>query len=220
MVEVPDYFKHFAAFHAYEAIYRTVENEVQILLEIRSFADERELLFTIINSQPVQVSSVHELVYSRPELLSLSIPHSVRLLWDGTVKKAEIVEVFSQSHHPDYPQVASLQLRLNIEGKTYETAICDTLQDAIEELHEMTSTEAQWWLYTCYSCRFSGHARNYSVGDREYWCYRDFPEAYDEIKSKGKYASSARRFAGDYFVDAFHMCSAWQPIVFETDPHA
>jgi hypothetical protein len=219
MVEVPDYFKNFAAFHVYEAIYHTVEKVEQILLEVRSFANEETSLFTIINDQPVRVGSVHELVYSRPELISLSISHVVRLLWNDEMKKAEIVEIFSHSQDPGHPQVASLQLRLNIEGKTYETTICDTLQDAIEELHEMTRAEAQWLLYACYSCRYSGYARDYSVSDREYWCYRDVPDAYEEIKSKGKYASSAARFAGNYFVDAFHMCSAWQPVILISDQH-
>jgi hypothetical protein len=93
------------------------------------------------------------------------------------------------------------------------------LQDAIWELQEQTEKLASWWFRTCYHCRYSGQARSYALSDREYWCYRDVPEAYEEIRSRGKYASSAARFAGDYFVDAFHMCSAWQPVVFMTDPH-
>ncbi len=212
MVEVPDYFKNFAAFHAYEAIYRTAEKEEQILLEVRNFADEKELLFTVIDNQPIRVGSIHELVYSRPELISLSIPHMIRLLWKGEIKKAELIEIFSRSQNTAYPPIASLQLRLNMEGKTYETTICDTLQDAIEELHEMTRAEALWRLHACYSCRFSGHARDYIVSDREYWCYRDVPEVVAEIQAKGRNKSGKGRFDGDYFVDAFHVCAAWQPL--------
>jgi hypothetical protein len=85
------------------------------------------------------------------------------------------------------------------------------LTDAYVELQEITELVARWWLCTCFDCKYSGHARDYCLSDREYWCYRDVPDAYAEIAAKGKYASQEARFAGDYFVDAFHTCAAWQP---------
>jgi hypothetical protein len=202
--------KNFTAFSIYEATYRTEQGEDTILLEFRTMPNEQQVLFTVIDNKQIRADSIHELVYSLPSLVSLGIPHSVRLLWNGNIKLAKLIETFRPSQDIEYPSFASLQLRLVVDNKTYETALCNTLQDAIWELQEMTEAEAAWWLRTCYHCQYSGQARDYALSDREFWCYRDVPDAFAEIQAKGKYASREARQAGRYFVNAFHACAAWR----------
>lgn len=211
MREFPSYANNFASFRVYEAIYRTAQKEEEILLEFRGSANEEELVFTVIDNRPIRVGSIHELVHMLPELVSLSIDHSVRLVWNGEIKKVKLTEIFSHSQDPNHPQVASMQLRLVVDGKSYETTVCDTLTDAIWELRELTEKVAEWDLYACFNCEYAGHAQEYSNSDREFWCYRDVPEAIAGIHAGVKYANQKARFAGRYFVDAFHTCAAWQP---------
>ena len=211
MQELPDYITGFTNFRIHEAIYQTKDKKETILLEFRLTVLEEDILFTVIDGKQIRVETIHHLVQALPALVSLSIPHSIRLLWNGVIKQGELVEIFSPSQDPKHPLIASLQLRLTLDDQTYETTICDNLQDAVQELEEMTEAEAQWWLCTCYHCHYSDHNRLYSLSDREYACYRDVPEALAEIRAKGKIASPEARRAGKYFVDAFHTCAAWKP---------
>jgi hypothetical protein len=142
----------------------------------------------------------------------LSIPHTIHMLWNGEVKQAEVTEIFRPRPNVGHSLFAALQLRLVIEGRKYETSLCNTLQDAVWELQEITEAKADWWLRTCYHCQYAGQARDYATSDREYWCYRDVPDAFAEIQAKGKYASREALYAGSYFVNAFHVCAAWRPI--------
>ncbi len=213
MEKLPEYAINFVSSHVQEAVYRTEHEEQIVLLESRQSPTEEEILFTIINGQEFRASSIHELVYALPSLVSLSLSHSVRLLWNGFIKKAVLVEIFTPSH-TQRPPLADLQLRLIIDDKSFQTTACDTLQDAVWELHELIGDEVKWWLYTCYSCQYSGYARDYLVSDRQYWCYRDVPEAVSEIQAIGRAHRLRARWSGAYFVDAFHTCAAWRPLAF------
>lgn len=210
MREQSDYKRNFASFHVQEAIYRTEHKQEEILVETRMTALEDQLFFTIVNNQQIRASSIHKLVHLLPSLLSLDIKHSIRLLWNDEKRRAEIEEIFRPRQTSQNSLLASSQLRLTVDNKTYETTICDTLMDAIWDLQEIIQSKAEIWLYTCFHCQYNGHAMNYLVGDREYWCYRAVPEAFAEIRAKRKAASQSARFAGKYFVNAFHTCAAWQ----------
>jgi hypothetical protein len=213
MKEIPVAFTaKFADFRVHTATYRTQQGETTILLEIRMMANEEHLLFTMVGDQEIRVGSIYELLHTLPSLVSLSIPHEVHLLWNGEIKQAELTEIFRPRPSVGYPLFAALQLRLAIEDRNYETSLCNTLQDAVWELQEITKAQADWWLRTCYHCQYAGQARDYATSDREYWCYRDVPDAFAEIQVKGKYASQEALFAGNYFVNAFHTCAAWRPI--------
>jgi hypothetical protein len=219
MEKLPENAAHFVSSHIQEAVYKTEYEEQIILLESRQFPTEEELLFTIVNDQEFRVPSIHELVYALPSLMSLSLSHSIRLFWNGVIKKATFIEIFTPSR-TQRPPLADLQIKLAIDDKSFQTTICDTLQDAIWELHDLTRTEAEWRLYTCYHCQYSGQARDYLVGDRQYWCYRDVPDAIAEIKARGKPIRSETRWAGAYYVDAFHTCAAWRPLVLSSEQQA
>jgi hypothetical protein len=213
MKEIPiDSMTKFADFRVYTAAYQTEQGETTILLEFRTTANEEHLLFTMVGDQEIRAGSIHELVYTLPSLVSLSISHTVHMLWNGEVKQAELTEIFRPRPNVGHSLFAALQLRLVIEGRNYETSLCNTLQDAVWELQEITEAEADWWLRTCYHCQYAGQARDYATSDREYWCYRDVPDAFAEIQAKGKYASREALYAGSYFVNAFHVCAAWRPI--------
>lgn len=216
MREFPSYWRSFADFGVTEAVYRTSEKEEEILLEFRGSANEEEMLFTIIDGRPIRVGSIHQLVSSLPELVSLTIEHSIRVVWEGQVKRAQLTEIFTHSQANDSVQPpnvrpASLQLRLVVDGKTYETTVSDSFSDLVQELKELTEGEGKWRLRTCRDCRYAGQPHLYSASEREYWCYRDVPEAIADLEVNVKFANMKARFEGRYFVRAFHTCAAWQP---------
>ena len=79
------------------------------------------------------------------------------------------------------------------------------------ELDDIIDDVAVWHLKTCHGCKFSRPAFLWPVSDRdELRCYRDAPDALAELRSQGKFASSEALHAGEYFVNAFHRCSAWE----------
>jgi hypothetical protein len=213
MEKFPEHAKNFVSAHVQDAVYKTEHEQQNILLEFRKFPSESELVFTIVNEQDFRVASIHELVYALPSLVSLSLSHSIRLFWNGASKNATLIELFMPSY-THRPTSADLQLRLILEDESYQTTACDTLQDAIWELQEQTKLEAEWRLCTCFHCLYSGYARDYAVSDREYWCYRDVPEAVTEIQTNGKVVRNDTRWAGAYFMDAFHTCAFWRPLAF------
>jgi hypothetical protein len=211
MQSSPDYLRSFADFHVCEATCRVDQREEVILLESRTTAWEEEFLFAVIDGKPFHVHSIHELVHTVPSLVSLSVQHDIRVLWNGVIKKAKLVETFRPKWSVDHPPIASVELTLVVDNNTYQTTPSDSFTEAYIELHELTPEELDWKVCTCYDCKYSGQARDYSNNDREYWCYRDVPDAFAEIQAKGKYASQQARFAGMYYAKTFHTCMAWQP---------
>jgi len=212
MEKLPEYAINFVSTRVHEAVYKTEHEEQTILLEFRQFLSENELVYTIVKEREFRVTSMHELVYALPSLVSLSLSHSIRLFWNGVIKKATLIEVFMPSR-TQQPPLANLQVKLILDDKSFQTTSCNTLQDAIWELQELTNTEAEWRLCTCYHCQYSGYARDYANSDREYWCYRDVPDAVTEIQTSGKVIRHETRWAGAYFMDAFHTCAFWRPLV-------
>ena len=212
---LPIYANKFTQFRVLKAICQTHKQEEEIVLEFRSSADEKEKLFTIVDGKAFHVDSIYTIINSLPDLIAIRVPHQIRILWGGNSVEAEVIEVFLPSTDPDHIYYDTLQLILKIEDKVFNTEPCDTLTDAISELHEVTEEVGEggdWRLCTCFNCEFAGYARKYSNSDREYWCYRDVEEdQWKEIKSKRKFANPEAKFAGKYFVDAFHFCAAWTP---------
>ena len=119
MEKLPEYAFHFVSSRVQEAVYKTEHEEHIILLEYRQSPTEEELLFTVVNEQEFRVPSIHELVYALPSLVSLSLPHAIRLVWDGTVKKATLIEIFTPSHS-QHPSLADLQVRLIVDDKSFQ----------------------------------------------------------------------------------------------------
>ena len=201
----------FVSTRVYTAVCQRNGKEELILIESRQSELEKTLVFTVVDGKQIRIGSMLELVQSLPLLESLSMRHIIRVLWNNEFRDAELVETLVPSRVADDTSLPSLKLALVLEGKTYETTLCDVLTDAYIEMHEMTEDVAAWRWCTCFCCRYARHARFYSNSDRQYWCYRDVPDALAEIEAKGKSASSESRFAGNYYVDAFHTCAAWQP---------
>ncbi len=184
---LPGHFVHFVSTRVLEALCKTQKGEQALLIEVRQSADEKETYFTVADGQEVRAPSIHHLVQLLPDLVSLTLPHAVSLLWNGTVKNATLIEILRRSSAQPYP-LADVTVRLSIEGELFETTPCDALQDAIWELHELS--DSQWRLRTCYHCILAGLARDYLNTDRWYWCYRDVPDAIEEILTKGRPESS------------------------------
>lgn len=148
--------------------------------------------------------------YIALKCLSLSIPHTLYVLWNSVPKAAELVETFVPA--PASPSFVNVKLSLVVDGNVYETEACDTLTDAIWELDEAIGEEIEWLLQTCYDCLYSRPAFLTPVSDRDHMrCYRDVPEAFAEVRRQGKNASAEALHSGHYFVNVFHTCAAWQP---------
>ena len=209
-VSIPDPIQSFSSFNKFWAIHHTERGEQTLLWESRTTTDEKRTLYTILNGQEVHVNSINEFLLTHSKCLSLSIPHDVQVLWNGKSQSAKLTETFSlQSESIS----VVINLCLVIDNSRYETEECDTLTDAIWELEERIGGGIKWWMQTCYHCLYSRPAFLVPVSDRdEMRCYRDVPDAFEEVKRQGKFASISALQAGHYFVDAFHSCAAWRPL--------
>lgn len=210
MKELPEYASQFTNFELYEAVCSIEGKEKRTMLEIRVNAIEEKTMLTMVNEQLYRANSIHQLVHMIPCLEYIEIIHPIYLLWSNEDKLASLIERYEPCQPTNNEQLSLSRIILIVDDKKYKTDTCDTIMDAIWELQEFIKPDAQIWLKTCYHCQFSGNAMDYLVGDRDYWCYRDVPEALDEIRAKRKGASRLARFSGKYFVNAFHTCSAWQ----------
>lgn len=202
--------QRFISVHTYYARYRTQQSEQIILLETRTKSDRSRQIFTIINDEQVRATSIQALLLMRPDCKSLSISHEVSVVWDNSIKNATLIEIFSISQ--SLGQV-SVSLVLEIDGISYSTSECVSFTEAVDELREITGHDKVWRLQTCFDCRFSRPAFLDPTDDREELrCYRDAPEAFEDVQARSKFASQEALSAGDYFVDAFHKCAGWQSI--------
>jgi len=210
MFELPIYARNFVAATAFEVTCSTEQGDETLLVESRRRLDGGMLLFTVIGGQQVQAHSLHELLLASHRCVALTIPHNIRVLWNGVSKSASLLEVLIPTREPLFQP--SVKLQLTFDAATYATETCDTLYDAIRELEDILGGDVAMWFQTCIHCNYSWPAL-YNPGweDRnDYKCYRDTPEAHIEIRRNGKFASTAAQEAGDYYVDAFHTCAAWQ----------
>lgn len=203
--------QNFVSVSVYNALYETEQGEQEIVLELRVKSDRSKQLFTIIDSQHIYSDSIQALLLARPNCKLISISHSIVLVWNEEKKNATLVEAFCKDKHTSKLCVI---LKMTCEGLTYETSECDTLSDAISELHELTGQSITWHLQTCYDCRLSDLAFLGPTDERdELRCYRDAPEALqEEVETKYKFASLEALNSGVYFVSAFHRCAAWKPM--------
>ncbi len=211
MSDLPASGRNFVGVSAVEAVYHAAQVSHRLLLELRRSADGTMRLFTEIGGQQIQARSIHEFILARSDCKSLAIPHRVRVLWQGVPRVADLLEVFIPRH--DEAANIHVQLRLDMEGSTYETEPCATLSDAVRELRERFPADTEWWLQTCHHCAYSSP---FLLGpgwdDRDdLQCYRDAREALAEVRWMGKFAGYDTLHAGDYFVNAFHTCAAWRP---------
>ncbi len=204
--------QNFVAAQAFEAAYEDTQGQQNIMLELRFKADESCLLFTIVRDEPVYASSIHDFVLKCRDCTQLSIGHNLFVLWNGISKPAQLVEHFIPNRGKP---LVIIKTSLFIDGIVFESTDCDTLQDAIGELHDLTDAGISWQIKTCYHCKFCYLAFLGPQSDRDdYRCYRDAPEAFAEVQERGyKFASRASQIAGSYFVNAFHTCAAWEPSI-------
>jgi hypothetical protein len=204
-----DIARHFMSARVFEAAYREGDNEEPLILEQRTRWPIwwELLLFTVISDQPVYANSVQALLLSQPTWESLRIPHEITVLLDGERKAARIHEIFtSNAGHIE------IRLLFAVEGedKVYETAACDTLQEARWELRELVGSSRDLWLQVCSDCT---HSTSISTGGgwdehEEHGCNRDAHLATRENDLLG----GMTHFEGayDFFVHAFHTCAAWR----------
>jgi len=182
-----------------------------LLIEMRISAEGKILLFTVVNGQQIRSSSIQEFVLSHPDCLSLSIGHSVNILWNKAIERAELYEIYVPVHSGH--NLIRVKVRLIVGNTTHETEACETLTEAVMELKELTSPDAEWWIQTCHHCIYSYPAfLGPGWDDRDQLrCYRDTPDEFVQIHQKGqKFVSSDTMYAGNYFVHAFHTCAAWR----------
>lgn len=215
MTEQNDKMAHFMAISNFEAIYCTTQHKQLLVWEMRTKYQWNIEFFTRINGRDVRVKSLQDFILSEPDAVSLAIPHRVNVLWNNKPEVAELLEIYTPMkvpHHPLMPKVW-MNLKLTVGNMSYETTECDHFTEAIWELSELIGSETKWVLQTCHSCNFSYPAFPGPVSDRDdLRCFRDEPEAFIQIQEKGKYASLEALNSGDYFVNVFHTCAAWQQI--------
>lgn len=211
MKEQFSYGRNFVIARSFEAIYRTRLGEHVLLWESRTPPSGNALFFTVLDGQEIRVGSIHEFIQQHPECISLSIHHTMHVLWNGVSKKAGLDEIYV----PDRTgrAYAMIKLRLVIDSAEFETEECSTLADAALELEEIIGSGVEWCLQTCFECDYCSSAFPSPASDRDdLRCFRDDPEAFMEVKRKQKFASAEARFSGHYFVNAFHTCAAWRPL--------
>ncbi|MBX3065730.1 MAG: hypothetical protein KF726_22320 [Anaerolineae bacterium] len=204
--------KSFVSTHWYDAIYETPVEQISIIFEERIQADRSSLIFTRLNDgREIRASSIPDLVITNIDCISLSIKHEISVWWNGKTEKGQLEETFARSQEDS--SNTSVTLVLNVRAGQYTTTACESFTEAMFELHNITPQEISWRLQTCFDCKFSYPAFTDPTSDRdELQCHRDAPLAFQEVQTKGKYASLAALHAGDYFVNAFHTCAAWELI--------
>lgn len=216
MTRLPDFSNNFSRFYVHEGIYKASGREINILIESRKNSSGEELIYSKYDDEEIRAASIYEFVSKLPSLESLQIAHTIRIKWHDELKRVKLHEIFTPAIRTSTVPPISLQLEVKIDSKSYKTQPCDTLLDAKQELAETTKEEAKLQICTCITCDYSGQAEDYLMDDREYWCYRDFPEAYDEIRKKRmqrKRASGEAKYSGVFYVSWFHTCAAWRPRV-------
>ncbi|MBN1120794.1 MAG: hypothetical protein JXJ17_06920 [Anaerolineae bacterium] len=211
MYDQSPYTQNFVSVSFFEAIYETDHAKQVLLWESRTDAQGKTTLFTVLDKQEVRVGSLQEFLLSQRINTTLSIRHSVNIILNSVSKKAELVEYFMTTSETP-PHKVQTKLTLVVDDREYKTEECDTLTDAMWELHEIVGEDVEWSLCTCYDCFYCSQAFNSPrYDDRDgYRCYREDQIALNEVRQKHKFASADALLSGHYFVHAFHTCAAWK----------
>ena len=205
-----DISRNFVYFRKYTAILECDDGGSVITIEERGNAYDELTYFAIVGEKAIRSTDFNEFLTLIPGLRRIEIPHNIELVWDDSVVKATLTDVYSKHSSGRLLDSITYSARLKVNGRIYATNNCDTLQDAIWELHNQIGDNVQWLLRTCFHCYYSAHARFYSNSDRDYWCYRDVQE-FSRWKSVWKSAPPSVRFGGAFYASAFHVCDAWRP---------
>ena len=211
MTDKLDYKTNFAAIRAAPATVTTDNGEEDIMIELRIFPSEEQVVFAIVNGMKIYSNWIGGIVADNLSINTLQIDRSIKILSNGKPTTAILSETIRRVLQNDLSEgpSAEFQLTLQFEGAKFETEFHPTLMDGIWEFQEAAEPEMDVWPKTCYHCRFAHHG-SLLGHDPEYRCYREVPEANEEIMRKGKQASDEARYAGTYTVSAFHTCAAWE----------
>lgn len=210
MNDAPDNWNRFISSRYYRAKYKSDSGEEEIIIEVRANAIDEFKFFSIVMGEKIVASYLMQFAMLLPNLISLEIPHSLQVMWSNNIYEAQLLEIFQVTETDSDSKSCTLRLELKVDQQVFQTEPCDTLQDAVWELDGLIGDQIQWQLRTCFHCYFSGHARDYITGDREYWCYRD-SSIYPERRNQWKSVDPKIRFDADFYVNAFHTCAAWRP---------
>ena len=206
-----DFKTNFASISALPATIRTENGEEEILVEIRVSSSREHSIFTVIEGERIYSNWIGGIVVENPSVIWLRIERAIHILSNGKRTPAVLSETMKKVEYEQgtVAESAESQFRLQFDGKEFVSDYNPTLTDALFDIYDLAEPEFDIRLQTCYHCRYANHASLLN-NDREYRCYRDVPDAYDEIRLKGKQASNDARFAGTYTVNAFHTCAAWE----------
>ena len=215
MLDLPLVYQNFVSATISEAGYETMRGVQTLLIETRTYIKKMnesrtQMLFTRIDGEPVQVPSLYDLALRDAKCLNLSIPHSIMVEWNNVTLRAVLTEVIVPHHGPKSSR--SIKLLLSVGERLFETDLNDTLQDAFEELDEQTGSQNALWFKVCYQCTYGYPKLNGPQDEREnIQCFRDSPLGHlEEVKRLRKFASRDAHNSGDFFVNAFHTCAAWE----------
>lgn len=180
------------------------------MLEIRIFSFQEHKVFTVIEGKRIYSEWIGGIVVENPLVKSLRIDRSIHILLNGKRTPAVLTETIRrvESERESATDSAEFQFRLQREGREFVSTYHPTLTDGIWEIQESAKPEFEIWLQTCFHCRYA-HLGGFLGNDREFRCYRDVPDAYNEIRLRGKQASQNAQYARTYSVSAFHACAGW-----------
>ena len=215
MLDLPLMYQNFVSASVCQAEYTTIHGTQTLVIETRTYMkrineSQTQRLFTMIDEEAVQVPSLIDLVLRDAECSSLSIPHSVVIELNGVTQRAMLTEIYTP-HHGDNMNW-SIKLLLAFDKQIFETEQNDCLQDAFVELGELVGSRDALWVKICYQCNYVHVKRSGIQDEREdLQCFRDSPpQLFEEAKRRLKFASAEAWASGDFFVNAFHTCAAWQ----------
>jgi hypothetical protein len=199
-----------ASFNTWDALYITETSRERIVLEMRVMRLGRRV-FTKIGQLAVDSKSIQELVAGRVDCRQISVFHRLTVLVNGQARDGMLEEVFTRGE-PGRTTVGR-QLVLVIGEKTFKSTVCNSLTEAMFSLDDELGSATKWWLKVCFDCRFSRDAGFVPHDDRDFLvCYRDFHDQLLQIEQTetSRDNSEFPPNVGDYFVNAFHTCPAWQ----------
>jgi hypothetical protein len=181
--------------------------DVPLTIETRYRTDDSVELFTVHEGIEHRSTDLLGLAIQLLEVQELHVSHVAPIELLGRVVNARFTEVYRPSPTENYFE-DTVKAILEVDADVWQSTWCASLMEAIYELH---ADAPEWRFRTCLSCGLAGYASDYLNTDREFWCYRDAPDAIAESGRSGQYSRGTHRFKGIYFVRAFHRCAAWRP---------
>lgn len=199
------YSGQFRACYAEEAVALIGQKHLDLVIETRYRADEGVELFTSCEGTEYRAGSLHELIERLPHIQVLRILHTVPVEFEGTPKSAHFTEIHRPSR-TSRPFEDTVKVMLKVDDRTFESPWTESVREALTELHLL---DASWHFRTCMTCDFASHPSPYSNPDLEFWCYRDAPRTRSRLPAS-TVVDTDDRFAGQYWVRAFHRCASWR----------